>query len=74
MQFFYVKQDVLISLPHKQKKILGVSEIDVANGSIPLSRIYCGFIAWEHIGAQQQIGKMQSCLVHPSSTPNALTS
>lgn len=64
MQYFFVKKDISLKLPHKQKELYGASKEDVAAGQIPLNRIYCGFIAWEHISAQQQMGEEQSCLIN----------
>lgn len=57
MQFFFVRYDALLSLPHKQKQLKGLTDEEWNQREAPLEKIYCGFIAWEHIQAQGVIGK-----------------
>ena len=57
MQFFFVKNDVLLKLPHKQKQLFGVSEEQQNKGKASTEKIYCGSIAWECLDAQKILGK-----------------
>lgn len=79
MQYFFVKSDVQLTQAHKQKALKAVSSAHIDSRQIPLDRIYCGFIAWEHIHAQQQIGSDMACLIaaeaiSPSLLPYRLRS
>lgn len=79
MQFFFVKSDVLLRLPHKQKQLLGLSQEEQNKGEVPLKKIYCGSISWEHLEAQNILGKdnalvLASSAIRPELLPHRITS
>ncbi len=63
MHFFYVKQNVQLTLPHKQKLLIAPGSEALAQQCIPIENIYGGFIFWEYNQAQKLIGESNACLV-----------
>ncbi|MGZ4969952.1 MAG: glycosyltransferase family 9 protein [Methylobacter sp.] len=57
MQCFYVKNNVTLQLPHKQRELFAPSLEALAALQIPTKNVYCGNIAWEVIHAKQNIGE-----------------
>lgn len=64
MQYFYVKHDVKLVQAWKEKDLLGLTAAEILNNQIPLTKIYCGNIGWEHLKAQQLIGADNVCLIN----------
>lgn len=72
MRYYYVKQGVRLSLPHKTKDILPVAPEALAADQLPFERIYCGYVPWEYIEAQKSIGKDNACMVKPEALESFL--
>ncbi|WP_333878304.1 hypothetical protein [Methylobacter sp.] len=57
MQYFYVKNNVTLQLPHKQHELLPPSLDALATLQIPTKNVYCGNIVWEVIHARETLGE-----------------
>lgn len=57
MQYFYVKNNVTLQLPHKQRQLCPPSPDQLATQQIPIKNVYCGNIGWEVIHAKQILGE-----------------
>ncbi|MGZ5050779.1 MAG: glycosyltransferase family 9 protein [Methylobacter sp.] len=64
MQFFYVKSNVTLQLPHKRHILEAPSPENLAAQQIPIKNLHCGNIAWEVIHAKETVGE-QDAVIQP---------
>lgn len=57
MEYFYVKNNVIVQLPHKRRELFSPPQDALATLQIPIKNIYCGNIGWEVIHARQTVGE-----------------
>lgn len=67
MQFFFVKKNVVIKQPCKTKCLWAATTKTISQNCVLADRVYCGFIAWEHLHAQEIIGTKNACLIDPKA-------
>lgn len=74
MQFFYVKKDATLSLPHKSKALKAPNADQLAANAISVDSVYGGFVAWEIIHAKRLIGDENVVGLSSSQMPKSLNS